>query len=158
MGEIYLKYNDKALRPILKDIVDECEKNGLDIFDRDSVVSNYANIIEIVDGEIESYIGTPSNEDSTFFISIILINPNFMTEPIKRPELKTYRISHVYERIETIRTTYTNDYNSYLPFTIGMLEDLRSMGYYDPLDGDQTDEDYVDSDYTDDWVEDIDEI
>lgn len=148
----YQKYSDKSLRPILQDIVTSCKNEGIDIFDPNSVNSNYGNVIEVVDNEIETYIGTPSNEDSSFFIATLLMNKNFMTEPIKRPELRTYIISHVFVRIETVRTTYKSNFDSYLPVTGSILTELNNLGYYEPTEGKIVDEEYVDSDYVDDWV------
>ena len=81
-----------------------------------------------------------------------------MTEPIRRPKLKSYRITHVYERVATIQETYVNEYDSFLPFTNSMLMDLQSMDSYDPYDGNLIDDEVVDSDYSNDWVSDIEEI
>lgn len=154
----YEKYNDKALRPILQDIVNSCEENNIDIFNKNFVNSNFEDVVSIVDDEIESYFGTPEFEDTSFFIAVLLMNNNFMTEPIRRPKLKSYRITHVYERFATIQETYVNEYDSFLPFTSSMLMDLQSMDSYDPYDGKLIDDEVVDSDYSNDWVSDIEEI
>jgi hypothetical protein len=154
----YEKYNDKALRPILQDIVNSCEENNIDIFNKNFVNSNFEDVVSIVDDEIESYFGTPEFEDTSFFIAVLLMNNNFMTEPIRRPKLKSYRITHVYERVATIQETYVNEYDSFLPFTSSMLMDLQSMDSYDPYDGNLIDDEVVDSDYSNDWVSDIEEI
>jgi hypothetical protein len=154
----YEKYNDKALRPILQDIVNSCEENNIDIFNKNFVNSNFEDVVSIVDDEIESYFGTPEFEDTSFFIAVLLMNNNFMTEPIRRPKLKSYRITHVYERVATIQETYVNEYDSFLPFTSSMLMDLQSMDSYDPYDGKLIDDEVVDSDYSNDWVSDIEEI
>lgn len=154
----YEKYNDKALRPILQDIVNSCEESNIDIFNKNFVNSNFEDVVSIVDDEIESYFGTPDFEDTSFFIAILLMNNNFMTEPIRRPKLKSYRITHVYEKVQTIQDIYVNEYDSFLPFTSSMLMDLQSMDSYDPYDGKLIDEEVVDSDYSNDWVSDIEEI
>ena len=154
----YQKYNDKALRPILQDIVNSCEENNIDIFNKNFVNSNFEDVVSIVDDEIESYFGTPEFEDTSFFIAVLLMNNNFMTEPIIRPKLKSYRITHIYERVQTIQETYVNEYDSFLPFTNSMLMDLQSMDSYDPYDGNLIDDEVVDSDYSNDWVSDIEEI
>lgn len=154
----YEKYNDKALRPILQDIVNSCEEEGINIFDSRYVDSNFEDVVSVVDDEIESYIGTPDFEDTSFFIAILLMNNNFMTEPIRRPKLKSYRITHVYEHVQTTQDTYVNEYDSFLPFTSSMLMDLQSMSSYDPYDGKLIDEEVVDSDYSNDWVSNIEEI
>lgn len=154
----YQKYSDKALRPILQDIVNSCEENNIDIFNKNFVNSNFEDVVSIVDDEIESYFGTPDFEDTSFFIAVLLMNNNFMTEPIKRPKLKSYRITHVYEKVQTIQDIYVNEYDSFLPFTSSMLMDLQSMDSYDPYDGKLIDEEVVDSDYSNDWVSNIEEI
>jgi len=154
----YEKYNDKALRPILQDIVDVCEQNDIDIFNPSYVDTNFEEVVEAVDGEIESYIGTPDNEDTTFFIAVLLMNKNFMTEPIKRPTLKTYKITHSFEKVNTVRETFLNEYDSYLPFTRNILNGLYRLGYYDPIEGELIDEETIDSNWSDDWVDDIEEI
>ena len=154
----YEKYNDKALRPILQDIVNSCEENNIDIFNKNFVNSNFEEVVSIVDDEIESYFGTPEFEDTSFFIAVLLMNNNFMTEPIRRPKLKSYKITHIYEQVQTIQDSYVNVYDSFLPFTNSMLMDLQSMDSYDPYDGRLVDEEVVDSDYSNDWVSDIEEI
>lgn len=154
----YEKYNDKALRPILQDIVNSCEENNIDIFNKNFVNSNFEDVVSIVDDEIESYFGTPEFEDTSFFIAVLLMNNNFMTEPIRRPKLKSYKITHIYEQVQTIQDSYVNVYDSFLPFTNSMLMDLQSMDSYDPYDGRLVDEEVVDSDYSNDWVSDIEEI
>lgn len=154
----YEKYNDKALRPILQDIVNSCEENNIDIFNKNFVNSNFEDVVSIVDDEIESYFGTPEFEDTSFFIAVLLMNNNFMTEPIRRPKLKSYKITHIYEQVQTIQDSYVNVYDSFLPFTNSMLMDLQSMDSYVPYDGRLVDEEVVDSDYSNDWVSDIEEI
>jgi hypothetical protein len=154
----YEKYNDKALRPILQDIVNSCEENNIDIFNKNFVNSNFEDVVSIVDDEIESYFGTPEFEDTSFFIAVLLMNNNFMTEPIRRPKLKSYKITHIYEQVQTTQDSYVNVYDSFLPFTSSMLMDLQSMDSYVPYDGRLVDEEVVDSDYSNDWVSDIEEI
>ena len=154
----YEKYNDKALIPILQDIVNSCEENNIDIFNKNFVNSNFEEVVSIVDDEIESYFGTPEFEDTSFFIAVLLMNNNFMTEPIRRPKLKSYKITHIYEQVQTTQDSYVNVYDSFLPFTSSMLMDLQSMDSYVPYDGRLVDEEVVDSDYSNDWVSDIEEI
>ena len=81
-----------------------------------------------------------------------------MTEPIRRPKLKSYKITHIYEQVQTTQDSYVNVYDSFLPFTSSMLMDLQSMDSYVPYDGRLVDEEVVDSDYSNDWVSDIEEI
>jgi PKD repeat protein len=127
-------------------------------FNKNFVNSNFIEVLSVVDDEIESYFGTPKFEDTSFFIAVLLMNNNFMTEPIIRPKLKSYRITHTYERVQTIQETYKNKYNSFLPLTNNMLMDLKSLGFYDPYDGKLINDEVVDSDYLNDWVDDIEEL
>lgn len=154
----YQKYSDKSLRPILQDIVDACEYENVDIFSRDYVNGNFEEVIGIVDSELETYIGSPTFDETTYFIALLLMNKNFMTEPIRRPLLKTYRVKHVYERVSTIHDTYINDIDSFIPLTSGILNDLQSTGYYEPAEGEEDDQEVMDSEWTNDWISDIEEI
>lgn len=154
----YQKYSDKSLRPILQDIVDACKNKNVDIFSRNYVDRYFEEVVGIVDGELETYIGTPTFDETTYFIALLLMNKNFMTEPIRRPLLKTYRVKHVYERVSTIHDTYINDIDSFIPLTPGILSDLQSVGYYEPADGEEDDQEVMDSEWTNDWISDIEEI
>ena len=90
-------------------------------------------------------------------MALIMINDSF-DPPLKRPELRTYRITHTYQKIETNNYTYRTDMSSFIPLDKSMLEDLQSIGDYEPWDGELIDEDNVDADYSEDWIDDIEEI
>ena len=78
--------------------------------------------------------------------------------PLKRPVLKTYRITHIYQKVETVNYKYQTDMTSFIPLDNSILGELQSSGEYEPWDGDLIDENNVDSDYSEDWIDDIEEI
>jgi hypothetical protein len=156
MGRRIEQYKDNALRPILVSIVGSLENEGLFL---DDLLEDYENTFTRAYGSIETELGTygleSEFEDITYIIYILLENPEFTTEPIKRPKLRSYEITHVYERTARIQDTYLNTYNSYIPITKDMLMDLQSEGFYEPADGEEIDSEVLDSDWTDDYIDNI---
>ena len=153
----YQKYSDRALIPILKDIIEALESNDMYLEDMDDVDHNFDELSEIITDELTSYLSNVEFEDITYFIALIIMNDDF-EPPLKRPELKTYRITHTYQRVETINYKYQTDMTSFIPLDDSILGELQSSGEYEPWDGDLIDEDNVDSDYSNDWIDDIEEI
>jgi hypothetical protein len=150
------QYPDKALRPILFNIVESLENEGVSL---DDLLEDYEEYFTKAYGPIESELETyglgSEFEDVTYIIYILLENPEFATEPIKRPKLKSYEITHVYERNARIQDTYLNTYDSYIPITRNILQDLQSEGFYEPYHGEEIDSQVLDSDWSDDWIDDI---
>jgi hypothetical protein len=150
------QYPDKALRPILVSIVESLENEGVYL---DDLIEDYEEHFTEAYGPIESELGTygleSEFEDVTFIIYILLENPEFSTEPIKRPKLRSYEITHIYERTDHIQETYLNTYDSYIPVTKSMLQDLQAEGFYEPYDGEEINSEVLDSDWTDDYIEEI---
>ena len=153
----YQKYSDRALIPILKDIIEALESNNVYLEDMDDVNHNLGELSEIITDELTSYFTNVDFEDVTFFIALIIMNDDFES-PLQRPELKTYRITHTYQRVETNNYVYQNDMNSFIPLNNSIMGELQSSGEYEPWDGELIDEDNVDVDYSDDWIDDIEEI
>ena len=153
----YQKYSDKALIPILKDIIEALESNNVSLEDMDDVNHNLGELSEIITDELTSYFTNVDFEDVTFFMALIIMNDDF-EPPLERPELKTYRVTHTYQRVETNNYVYQNDMNSFIPLNNSILGELQSSGEYEPWDGKLIDEDNVDVDYGDDWIDDIEEI
>ena len=153
----YQKYSDKALIPILKDIIEALESNDMYLEDMDDVDHNFDELSEIITDELTSYLSNVEFEDITYFIALIIMNDDF-EPPLKRPELKTYRITHIYQKVETINYEYQTDMTSFIPLDNSILGELQSSGEYEPWDGDLIDENNVDSDYSEDWIDDIEEI
>ena len=153
----YQKYSDRALIPILKDIIEALESNDMYLEDMGDVDNNFDELSEIITDELTSYLSNVEFEDITYFIALIIMNDDF-EPPLKRPELKTYRITHIYQKVETINYEYQTDMTSFIPLDNSILGELQSSGEYEPWDGDLIDEDNVDSDFSDDWIDDIEEI
>ena len=153
------QYPDKALRPILFSIVESLESEGVAL---DDLLEDYEEYFTEAYGPIESELETyglgSEFEDVTFIIYILLENPEFATEPIKRPKLRSYEITHVYERNTRIQDTYLNTYNSYIPVTKSMLQEMQSDGFYEPYDGEEIDSEVLDSDWVDDFIDNIREV
>ena len=153
----YQKYSDRALIPILKDIIEALESNDVSLEDMDDVNHNLGELSEIITDELTSYFTNVDFEDVSFFMALIIMNDDFES-PLQRPELKTYRVTHTYQRVETNNYVYQNDMNSFIPLNNSILGELQSSGEYEPWDGKLIDEDNVDVDYSDDWIDDIEEI
>lgn len=153
----YQKYSDRALIPILKDIIEALESNDMYLEDMDDVDHNFDELSEIITDELTSYLSNVEFEDITYFIALIIMNDDF-EPPLKRPELKTYRITHIYQKVETVNYKYQTDMTSFIPLDNSILGELQSSGEYEPWDGDLINENNVDSDYSEDWIDDIEEI
>jgi len=150
------QYPDKALRPILFNIVESLENEGVYL---DDLIEDYEEHFTEAYGPIESELGTygleSEFEDVTFIIYILLENPEFATEPIKRPKLRSYEITHIYDKTLRVQDTYLNTYDSYIPITKSMLQEMQSDGFYEPYNGEEIDSEVLDSDWNDDWIDDI---
>ena len=153
----YQKYSDRALIPILKDIIEALESNDMYLEDMDDVDHNFGELSEIITDELTFYLSNVEFEDITYFIALIIMNDDF-EPPLKRPVLKTYRITHIYQKVETVNYKYQTDMTSFIPLDNSILGELQSSGEYEPWDGDLINENNVDSDYSDDWIDDIEEI
>ena len=153
----YQKYSDRALIPILKDIIEALESNDMYLEDMGDVDNNFDELSEIITDELTSYLSNVEFEDVTYFMALIIMNDNF-EQPLKRPELKTYRVTHIIQKVETVNYNYQTDMTSFIPLDNSILGELQSSGEYEPWDGDLIDEDNIDSDYSEDWIDDIEEI
>jgi len=150
------KYPDKALRPILISIVETLENKGVSLYDLlEDYEEHFIEAYGPIESELETFGLGSEFEDVTYIIYILLENPEFATEPIKRPKLRSYEITHIYERNARIQDTYLNTYDSYIPITKSMLVDLQSEGFYEPYDGEEINSEIIDSDWVDDWIDDI---
>lgn len=150
----YQKYPDKALLPILNSILESLEENEYEDINDYSV---FGETMMVVGEVLTSYGISDDFEDVTFFVGLLQMNP-YLKLPLKRPILKSYNITHVYEKVQTIRETYLNTYNSFIPITKHMLMDLQSEEIYQPYDGDPVDEDVIDTNWSDDWIDGIEEV
>lgn len=153
----YQKYPDKALIPIMKDIIEALESESMYMEDMSDVEGSFEDLSAIITKELNGYLSDVDFEDVTYFMALIIMNDDF-EPPLQRPELRKYRITHTYQRVETNNYKYQTEMNSFIPIDESILDDLRNEGTYEPFDGDLIDEDNVDAEYSDDWVDDIEEI
>ena len=151
------QYTDKALIPIIKDIIDALNSKDLYIEEMSDIDGNFDELSEIITDELNSYLSNVEFEDVTYFMALIMINDD-LEPPLERPELRKYRITHTYQKIETVNYKYQTDMSSFIPLDDSILGELQSSGEYEPWDGDLIDEDPIDSDYSEDWIDDIEEI
>jgi hypothetical protein len=153
------QYPDKAIRPILLSIVESLENDGVYLED---ISEDYENEFQqsypIIKSELESYGLENEFEDITYIMYIFVNNPNFTTEPIKRPELKKYEVLHIVDRTINVQDTYLNNFNSYIPLTKSILIDMQSDSLYEPYDGEEINSEHIDSDWNDDWIDQINEV
>ena len=156
----YQKYSDKAIIPIIRDIIESLESNGInmeDVVTIDDVTKNFEELSEIITKELNSYFSKVDFEDVTYFMAIIIMNDNF-EPPLKRPKLKTFEITHVYQRVETVNYTYRTEMKSFITIDESILGELHHTGEYEPWDGNLIDEETIDGDYSEDWIENIEEV
>ena len=75
--------------------------------------------------------------------------------PVLNYFLEVFYLNLPPERNARIQDTYLNTYDSYIPITKGMLQEMQNEGFYEPYDGEEIDSETIDSDWTDDWIDDI---
>jgi hypothetical protein len=89
---------------------------------------------------------------------LFINNPNFTTDPIKRPELKKYEVLHIVDRTINVQDTYLTNFDSYIPLTKSILIDMQSDSLYEPYEGEEINSEHMDSDWNDDWIDQINEV
>ena len=96
--------------------------------------------------------------ERSFFVKLYKDNPNFETEPLKRPTLETYDVVHE-EDVREFKTIYYNTrIDSYYPIDKDILYDLQTNGEYQYWEGNRFDTDYHDTDVTNDSVVEVTKI
>lgn len=149
------KIPDKTLKLILQMMYE-----GLDEDDFDSDPFESSMISEVED--ILSPLGVSFNDETkySFFVQLYFQNPNFETEPIKRPTLSKYEIIHE-EMVKEWKTyTYRSTMESYFPINSTMLHSLRGNGdgWYDYWDGQMIGNEIDDSEINEDDIRSIKKI
>jgi hypothetical protein len=153
------QYPDKAIRPILLSIVESLESWRVFIADmREDYENEFQQSYPIIKSELESYGLENEFEDVTYIMYLFINNPNFTTEPIKRPELKKYEVIHSVDKSIRVQDTYLSNFDSYIPLTKSILQDMQSDSLYEPYDGEEIDSEHMDSDWNDDWIDEINEV
>ena len=149
------KIPDQVLVRILEAIQERIDDGEADL-DEYPFDSTSMEMLDNVCG----YFGITLNDfvERSFFIKLYKDNPNFQTEPLKRPTIETYDVVHE----EDVREFKTNYYNtridSYYPIDKDIIYDLQSSGEYSYWDGNHFDTDYHDTDITNERVESIEKV
>jgi len=154
----YVNLPDKSLRVIILTLNKEFDENDIDIEGNDIFEEDTVNLI---DKTLEYFgIGGQDIELYSYFISLCLLNPNFLDKntPIQRPRLNKYEVIHSESSRVWQTTTYRTVIPSYIELDKNMITDLRSIELYDYWDGQIINENVDDSESTGDEVEEINRI
>ena len=154
----YVNLPDKSLRVIILTLNKEFDENDIDIEGNDIFEEDTVNLI---DKTLEYFgIGGQDIELYSYFISLCLLNPNFLDKntPIQRPKLNKYEVIHSETSRVWQTTTYRTVIPSYIELDKNMITDLRSIELYDYWDGQIINENVDDSESTGDEVEEINRI
>jgi len=146
---------DGVLIRILEAIQERIDEGEAD-FDNDPFDYTNMEMLENVCG----YFGIELNDftDKSFFVKLYEDNPNFETEPIKRPTLETYDVLHSESLREYKTQFYNTRMNSYYPLDKNIMYNLQASGEYEYWDGSHYDTDYHDTEVTDERVESIEKV
>lgn len=151
----YVNLPDKSLRVIILTLNKEFDENNIDIEGNDIFEEDTVNLI---DKTLEYFgIGGQDIELYSYFISLCLLNPNFLDKnvPIQRPRLNKYEVIHSETSRVWQTTTYRTVIPSYIELDENMITDLRSIELYDYWDGNIIYEHVDDSESTSDEVDEI---
>jgi hypothetical protein len=151
----YVNLPDKSLRVIILTLNKEFDENNIDIEGNDIFEEDTVNLI---DKTLEYFgIGGQDIELYSYFISLCLLNPNYLDKntPIQRPKLNKYEVIHSETSRVWQTTTYRTVIPSYIELDENMITDLRSIELYDYWDGKIIYENVDDSESTDDTVDEI---
>jgi hypothetical protein len=151
----YVNLPDKSLRVIILTLNKEFDENNIDIEGNDIFEEDTVNLI---DKTLEYFgIGGQDIELYSYFISLCLLNPNYLDKntPIQRPKLNKYEVIHSETSRVWQTTTYRTVIPSYIELDKNMITDLRSIELYDYWDGKIIYENVDDSESTSDEVDEI---
>jgi hypothetical protein len=151
----YVNLPDKSLRVIILTLNKEFDENNIDIEGNDIFEEDTVNLI---DKTLEYFgIGGQEIELYSYFISLCLLNPNYLDKntPIQRPKLNKYEVIHSETSRVWQTTTYRTVIPSYIELDENMITDLRSIELYDYWDGKIIYENVDDSESTSDEVDEI---
>ena len=146
---------DGVLIRILEAIQERIDDGEADL-DEDPFDSTNMEMLENVCG----YFGIKLNDftEKSFFVKLYMDNPNFETEPLKRPTLETYDVIHSEDSREYVTRFYNTRIDSYYPLDKNIMYDLQANNEYNYWDGSHYDTDYNDTEVTDERVESIEKV
>jgi len=151
----YLNLPDTILKKIIQVLMNGFDDEGVDIFD-DGEVFSY---LDLIDEELKYFGVEPRDEeDYTFFISLLRLNPDFQTKPILKPTLETYSVDYNELSTQTRKTIYNTTIKSYIPITKKIIEELEHNDLFVYYEGRVVDDYDVESDIVDTFVSNIEKI
>jgi hypothetical protein len=139
----YLNLSDNVLKKIIQLLLDALEEEGVDLFN-DIEIFEY---IGLFDNDLKYFsIKIDDEEDFTYFVSLLRLNPNFETSPIIRPTLDEYSVDYIIDESLYKVTTYNHMVKSYLPITNNILRGMEDNDMIYMWEGRIVDEEYLESD------------
>ncbi len=138
----YLNLPDAILKKIIQLLLDALEEEGVDLYN-DTEIFEY---IGIFNNDLKYFsIDIDDEEDFTYFVSLLRLNPNFETSPIIRPTLDEYSVDFIVDESIYKRTTYNHMVKSYLPITNRILQGMEDNDMIYMWDGKIVNEDYLEA-------------
>jgi hypothetical protein len=138
----YLNLSDNVLKKIIQLLLDALEEEGVDLHN-DIEIFEY---IGIFNNDLKYFsIDIDDEEDFTYFVSLLRLNPNFETSPIIRPTLDEYSVDYIIDESIYKRTTYNHMVKSYLPITNSVLRGMEDNDMISGWDGKIVNEDYLEA-------------
>jgi hypothetical protein len=123
--------------------LDALEEEGVDLFN-DIEIFEY---IGLFDNDLKYFsIKIDDEEDFSYFVSLLRLNPNFETSPIIRPTLDEYSVDYIIDESLYKVTTYNHMVKSYLPITNNILRGMEDNDMIYMWEGRIVDEEYLESD------------
>jgi hypothetical protein len=139
----YLNLSDNVLKKIIQLLLDALEEEGVDLFN-DIEIFEYIGLFE---NDLKYFsIKIDDEEDFTYFVSLLRLNPNFETSPIIRPTLDEYSVDYIIDESLYKVTTYNHMVKSYLPITNNIIRGMEDNDMIYMWDGKIVDEEYLESD------------
>ena len=139
----YLNLSDNVLKKIIQLLLDALEEEGVDLFN-DIEIFEYIGLFE---NDLKYFsIKIDDEEDFTYFVSLLRLNPNFETSPIIRPTLDEYSVDYIIDESLYKVTTYNHMVKSYLPITNNIIRGMEDNDMIYMWEGKIVDEEYLESD------------
>lgn len=138
----YLNLPDSILKKIIKLLLDGLEEEGVDLYD-DIEIFEYIGLFE---NDLKYFsIEIDDEEDFSYFVSLLRLNPNFETNPIIRPTLDEYSVDFIIDESLYKRTTYNHMVKSYLPITKSVVRGMEENDMIYMWDGKIVNEEYLEA-------------
>jgi hypothetical protein len=139
----YLNLSDNVLKKIIQLLLDALEDEGVDLYN-DIEIFEYIGLFE---NDLKYFsIEIDDEEDFSYFVSLLRLNPNFETKPIIRPTLDEYSVDYIIDESSYKVTTYNHMVKSYLPITNSVLRGMEENDMIYMWEGKIVDEEYLESD------------